>query len=134
MSTGGYSGYSSSVSTPQLPQTNVSYAYYVDGMRTGPSTCFETTYHSHNGCVLLKNEKEKSHTTLVHKITVAEMKKIRDFQGRVIKPCAACWTSSGTANVVVPGSLAETDPRYQAPQTTSAINPNTDPRYVYSGG
>ena len=129
----GYSG-GASISVPQVTkvQTNVSYGFYVDGMRTGPSTCNETTYHSHDGCVLLKSEKEKNHTTLVHKETVAALKKKRDFQGRIIKPCGACW-SGGNPNVVVPGTLAETDPRYQAPQTTSAINPNTDPRYVYSG-
>ena len=142
---GGYS-MPSTPSVPQMPQTNKSYAYYIDGMRTGPSTCFEVSYHSNDGCVLLKQEKEKNHTTNVHKITVAQMKKKKDFQGRVIKPCAACW-SGGKANVVVPGSLAATDPRYQAAQksaintehdsgyakqgTHSAISSRTDPRYMY---
>jgi hypothetical protein len=135
----------STPTTPQEPQTNKSYAYYIDGMRTGPSTCFEVSYHSNDGCVLLKQEKEKNHTTNVHKITVAQMKKQRDFQGRIIKPCAACWSGSG-ANVVVPGSLAATDPRYKAPKsavntkndsgyakqgTHSAISSRTDPRYMY---
>ena len=110
------------------PQTNISYAYYVDGMRNGPQTCNATTYHSHGGCVLLKQEKEKNHTTLVHKVTVAQMKKLRDIQGRPFGACGACW-KNGEANVVKSGTLAETDPRFQD-QRESAINPRTDPRYT----
>ena len=113
--------------TPTQPQKVDSDAYYVDGMRTGPSTCNETSYHSHGGCVLLKSEKEKNHTTLVHKVKVSDMKKKRDFQGRVYKPCAACW-SGGNPNIVVPGSLAATDPRYKD-QRTNAVNTQTDSRY-----
>ena len=129
-STGSYGGYGGTVvtpatKTPKKPQTNKTYGYYVDGLRTGPQTCNATTYHSHTGCVLLKNEKKKNSQSTVHKMLVLNLRKKKDIQGRNIKPCAACW-SNGQPNIVKKKSLAQTDPRYQA---KPGINTKTDPRY-----
>lgn len=111
--------------TPQKPQTAISYAYYVDGQRTGPQTCNATTYHSHDGCVLLKNEKKKNGMATIHKTTVSAVKKLKDIQGRKHKPCAACW-KNGKPNIVKKGTLAETDPRFQV---KPGIDTKKDPRY-----
>ena len=111
--------------TPQKPQTNQTYGYYVDGLRTGPQTCNKTTYHSHTGCVLLKNEKKKNSQSTVHKKLVLNLRKQQDIQGRKIQPCAACW-KNGQPNIVKKRTLAQTDPRYQV---KPGINTKTDPRY-----
>jgi hypothetical protein len=111
--------------TPKKPQVNQTYGYYVDGLRTGPHTCNKTTYHSHTGCVLLKNEKKKNSQSTVHKQLVLNLRKQQDIQGRKIQPCAACW-KNGQPNIVKKRTLAQTDPRYQV---KPGINTKTDPRY-----